>query len=542
MSAKGVVTKKPTKAMTTPSAGNVVRQINRMNRWREQFNPLPGLTLGRARTLIETYARGEFADLMWTYGAPMMGYENADADWMALIERRSSALLEMDFEIKEVATIEGKGGAVVWPRGYDATLAEEQQAGLREFYEGIDNLYDAIEHFGMASFRGFSHVEKYRTGDGDVFHLEIVDQWSVVRDGLCGAWKYNPEGRQTNFLGLSDDLLIDPAHFVIREVKRPINRIGLIKAIRGALSDKDWDAFIEIYGLPSGVVIMPPNVPPGEESKYEAAATAVAEGGSGALPNESTYVANDSPRGNNPFRDRLDYLAEKLILAGTGGMLTMLARSGTGTLAGEAHEETFQKIARAEARKIGEMFQRQLDADFLDREFPGRERLAYFELCFNAETDAGQVVDDVSKLSTAGFKVDAEQIEERTGYRISTQDAETEIPKDPALDDPKPGEPKPEEAPITNRAQTVAADFMGVPPNWLHGAADIFRDIEALAEDGDLTRDELLAKINLAANRLPDLLSEEMVTDLAIPLEKAMSDAALKGARAGVIKQKEATA
>ena len=56
----------------------------------------------------------------------------------------------------------------------------------------------------------------------------------------------------------------DLVPILIREARRHVNRIALTKFIRANLSSKDWDAFIEIYGVPGGVVIGPPNVPNGE--------------------------------------------------------------------------------------------------------------------------------------------------------------------------------------------------------------------------------------------------------------------------------------
>jgi hypothetical protein len=42
----------------------------------------------------------------------------------------------------------------------------------------------------------------------------------------------------------------------------------------------------------------------------------------------------------------MEYLDRQITMVGTGGLLTMLAESGSGTLAGAAHTETFMQIAR----------------------------------------------------------------------------------------------------------------------------------------------------------------------------------------------------
>lgn len=394
-------------------SANENTKLKRYNRWRERYNPLRGLNIARAVALLEQYQRGELADPCWTY----FFIENTDADLFALVERRTSALMELDWSVKPISSRWTKSD----PRAkdFDAGLADEQVAALREAYEGIDNLYEAIKHLAMSSFRGFAHCEKYRNNDGDVYHLELVDQWNVVRDLLKGPWRYNPEAMSTTYAALGSDMDINPDDFLIRESRRHIDRLGLIKFIRANLSQKDWDAFIEIYGIPSGVVIGPANIAKDREAEYLNAAQNIAEGGSGYLPNGSDYKPNDGPRGTNPFKEHLDYLSEKLILAGTGGMLTMLAQSGSGTLAGNAHADTFNSIAAAEARKISEIFQRQLDTEIIDRNFPGQPCLVYWELNPNEEIDPEKIVEQALKLRQAGYAMDVDQLSEKTGYSLT---------------------------------------------------------------------------------------------------------------------------
>jgi len=110
---------------------------------------------------------------------------------------------------------------------------------------GLDNIYGAIEHFALAPFRAFSMTEKVYGVDGRITHLELIDHWNLVRDGLYGDWKYNPEARSTSFAGLSSAAL-PMEQFMLREVERPVLRIALIKFIRQNLANKDWDAFLEI--------------------------------------------------------------------------------------------------------------------------------------------------------------------------------------------------------------------------------------------------------------------------------------------------------
>ncbi|MDR1304695.1 MAG: DUF935 domain-containing protein, partial [Verrucomicrobiales bacterium] len=384
-----------------PLTVSMGQAVARANRYRDSLNPMRGLNMRRAVELLESYGRGEFADLMWTYAAPNLGIESADADLLALIERRVGALVELDWNIKTVDED--------YPN-FSATLAEDQAAALAELYYGVDNLSEAIEHLALASFRGFAHLEKVFGADGRLEVLAVIDQWNVVRDGTRGPWKYNPDALQTDFAHLPNEYLLTPERVLCREVRRPINRVGLTKVVRQNLSQKDWDAFVEIYGIPSGIIIAPPDLAQDKVGEFYEAAKNASGGSHVALPNGSDYKPNDQPRGVNPFRDHLRYLQEQLILAGTGGLLTMLTESGSGTLAGGAHADTFEIIARAEARKISEVFQRGIDREVIDRLFPGKPLLAYFELSANESVDPGEILKHAQTAAAAGLAIDADEL------------------------------------------------------------------------------------------------------------------------------------
>ena len=399
------------------------------------------------------------ADLQWTY----FFLEQTDPDLSALIDRRTSRLMEMDYTFKPVARALAKPATATAAAAPKANplraLALEQADYLTARFSEVDNLYALVEHLAMASFRGYAHAEKWYDEGGVLAHFEIVDQWNVVRDGFKGGWKYNPRAWQTGYFGLPAENIVTPESFVIRTVPRPINRIALLKWVCKKLAEADWDAFLEIYGIPSGVVIGPPNVTDANKRDFEDAAETIAKGGSGYLPFGSLYEKNDMPRGGAPFKERLDFLTEKLILVGTGGMLTMLSKSGSGTLAGGAHTDTFEQLAKSEARKVSETINQQVVDAELDAAFPGQPHLAYFELAAQEETKLGEIVEHISTLSSAGYQVNPDVVTERTGYTVTLKPqpaalkpmAETGV--DGRNADPETGDP----AAIANRATTIGA-------------------------------------------------------------------------------------
>jgi phage gp29-like protein len=451
------------------------------NLWRDHYNPLRGLTIQRAAALLEEGERGAYAELQWLYRS----IEMQDATLGALIERRTSAIQRLDWDIKVRNDVPENKKAV----------AEKQAAALRAAYEGIGNFSAALEFLALASFRGFAHLEKVRGADGSLTELAIVDQWFWVREGLYGKWQINRDGRPGARQG--EDVPLD--RFVIREVSRPVNRVALIAFVRKGLSQKDWDAFIETYGIPAVFVIMPPDVPSGKEEEYLATADAVVSDARGALPHGSDIKTVDNgARGNNPFKDHLAYQDEQIILRGTGGKLTMLAESGSGTLGGNAHADTFEQIAQAEATEISEVLRKQIDAEVLTTVTPGERAWAYFELAANEETNPAAIVKDVAMLVRGGYRVDPEWIEEKTGYVLEkTDDLKTpDVREKPA---------------ITNREKKAADDR----PAWMSALSQdmqpLGKALEKALQAGDYhAMREALREIS---EKMPDYLESALFED-----------------------------
>ncbi|MES2696907.1 MAG: DUF935 family protein [Verrucomicrobiota bacterium] len=443
---------KPVQALVAPAGASTwENRLTRINAWREDLNPLRGLTISRVISLLEDYQLGRMADLQWTW----FFAEQTDPDMIALLALRVAGMVEMDYNL----TAEEDS---------DDGLANEQIAFLTEKLALIDNLYEGIEHLAMAPFRGYAHVEKHYTR-GEITHLEPVDQWNVVRDGMRGAWKYNPTARSIDYLAMTDVEELPMERFLYRQCPRPINRFALLKFVRNGLNEKDWDAFNEIFNVPGGVVIGPPDVPEGDEAIYEDAARRVAEGGSGYLPHGSIYTPNEMPHDPQTFKLRLDYLSEKLVLAGTGGKLTMLTAAGSGTLAGGAHSQVFASIRSADAMRISETINQDMIASWLNAGFPGKPHAVYFGLAANEETDSGAAVEQVAKLSAAGFQCDPEQVTQKTGWKVTLKPQPAAVPPG---DDPQAERPA-----IANRASPAIAKgsqarFMAAAERML-AAADL---------------------------------------------------------------------
>ncbi len=390
------------------------RLIAAANAWRDSYNPLRGLTISRAVELIEAYRRGELADIMWTFAE----IEEADPDLLTIVNRRLSALEEYQWQCRASEDIADKHKA----------LADEQAEALREAYERVGNIYETASHLLMSRFRGLAFAQPHLEPDGSFTHVELLDPWNFARDGSAGGFAFNPQARSVSYRALRTNEILPEHRLIVMESPRPVDRIGLVKFARSTIAERDWDAYVDIYGLPSCFVILPPNIPEPRVPEFRDAAQAAAEGGGGALPAGSEVKFPSEVRGSEPFRARLEWLQRQLVLAGTGGLLTMLAESGSGTLAGSAHMEAFRTLAAGDARRVSELIQQTLDRWILARTHPGQPRLAYWSLAVQEETDVGEIIDHATKLSSAGYRIDPRELSDRTGYTITLAPADATSP------------------------------------------------------------------------------------------------------------------
>lgn len=366
--------------------------------WRAQLNPLAGLSMHRVANMMSMAERGYYPDLMWLYRF----VEKRDATLRAVRHRRMGALQKLDWQIKVKANVdEGK--------------AKGQQEYLHEIYDQIDNIKEAIEHLANADFRGYAHLEKHYDGDGNLVHLEPVPQWYWVRRYPSRAWLYNAKAMQ-----ISVGVEADESNFIIREVDDPIDEIATIAFMRKNLSQKDWDGFIETYGIPPIFIELPPGV--GQVAEYQAMADKVISDGRGVIGNGAKIVPLETGmRGVSPFKAHLDYQDQQIVMAATSGLLTALNEStGMGSGQSDSHNDAFYDIARGEAIEISEVFQKQMDTPLLTAKFPNQEIMVYFELSFS-EVDGeqnSQVISDAISLAGIGYKIDQDQLEEKTGYEL----------------------------------------------------------------------------------------------------------------------------
>ena len=367
---------------------------------RDYYNPLRGLSLSRIVAMEEAAARGDLADIQWLW----RHMQDTDVTVASAVAKRLSYIESLDWEIR---TIENS----------DAMLAAEQEAVLRYAYERVQNLQEAARNVAYANFAGYSILEKVRTGYGPfIQRLEYVPchYWRYKPDEK--RWYFNPEAR-SGFVGSE---VADPRDLIIHEAPSPLFKPICRHFFAKQLALADWDIALENGANQAVFMIGPPGTTPEKETEYMSMAEALTSNLRGYLPaGADIKIADLAARSKLPYFERIEYSDRQIVMAATGGLLTMLAESGSGTLAGNAHSETLVGLARADAAAISEVFQRQFDREILKAFFPGEPICVYFKFDIpRAQETMAQLIEATSALSWAGYRINLEQLEEKLGLKI----------------------------------------------------------------------------------------------------------------------------
>jgi phage gp29-like protein len=367
--------------------------------WRDYYNPLASLTVSRLVAMEDASVRGQHADIQWFYEH----MERADVMVQAAVARRLSFVDSLDWEIRSVD-------------GADTFLAEEQRALLRHAYEKITNFRDATRHLASALFRGLAVLEKEFTGYASfVSALHPLHPWQFVDIMPGPSLRFNQHADSD----CNPGEFVDPKDVVVFR-SPPIFRSISRHYFGKTLAIADWDTALETSANQSIFVIAPPGASESDLQEFYDLARNVVSNHRGVLPHD-TKVETFDPAGSRnsvPYFDRIKYCDEQIILAATGGLLTMLTQSGSGTLAGNAHSDTLLGLAKSDAARLSEVFQNSLDKPFLDSFFPRQPHVAYFSFDIPQKEDTAALISSVANLSWAGFRVQREQLEEKTGLKL----------------------------------------------------------------------------------------------------------------------------
>lgn len=478
--------------------------------WLESTNPLWGLSIAEARLIYDAARRGNYARLQYLYDQ----VERADPVLLTCVERRASALASLGWHV-----VKARGAE-------DSPIVEKQLNAVECLLDGIDNLSEAIEHLSLAFFRGYSHCQPEWNAKGYVEHINKLNSWNFSRNVTTGAWHWNENA--DSVLEVKDLPEIPSDELITVERPRAIDYPALSIYLRHNLAESDWGRFLERYGIPPCTITMPDNISPAEVQAFQEAAVAIAEARSGALPAGSQVSYGTEARGTDPFSAFIQHQEKLIVLLATGGTLTSLAESGSGTLAGHAQMDVWKQIVARDAEIIGDAIHRAIVIPFLGMHFPEEKIAVKFELGHEEEQSASDIFDLAAKAKAAGYIVEKGQLEERTGFILEKDTAmggfgmlnSTEDTRE-AVADPLHFSPKSSDDKIlTNSEKTLQSAILGFSED-MKGTAKSLQDL--LAADDE----EFLAKAKAMAEASPEELgfaSENLAGAIEVDIAHEVAD------------------
>lgn len=316
-------------------------------------------------------------------------------------------------------------------------LAEKQKEALRNAYENIINLKEAVRHLATARFYGYAALQR----EGQ--YLLPIKPWCVLRDlEWRGAeppsqdWYFNPESKTA--LNKADMEVMEPEKFIVHEHEDPA-LLQLLGLAYDVLSFTDFRRVnLRAASKNQIIILTSQNLPPDDSPEMAALRTAIqkaCKGESVALakgdPSCPTEVHQSrAPVGLGCYDATLDKIDTQMTQVVTGGALTMLtAPTGMGSGVADTHQRTLTGLVATECEAIQDTLWRFIDIPVLTGANllkEGERPLAWFEFCGKVDKDPMQGALLLQAIGAAGYKVSLEQAASIVGMELEEVQAEGE--------------------------------------------------------------------------------------------------------------------
>ena len=359
--------------------------------WIERTNPLTRLSLRAAQGIYDTARGGGYTRLQYIYAE----IEKTDPTLFTCVDRRLSALSALGWRV--VANVEG-------------AEAEAQKKRLEDMLDGAVGLSAAIEHMGLAFFRGYSFCEPYMRDGRLAFNCPPSWEFNRSPDG---TWWHNPLVLEGD-AGGEGQTAFDPEAVIHIERVRAVDYPALALYLRHEVAEDEWGRFLERYGIPPVILEMPPLTQPGDADRFAQAAQQVYEALCGAVPNGTKVNTLAEARGADPFSAFIEHQEKTMVRLCTGGTLGSIAEAtGIGSGASDAQGDVWREIVSRDAVLIGEEFTR-----WFGRFVFPEGMLVRFELGTEKRATPDEVFDTAAKARQAGYRFTKEYLETETGAEL----------------------------------------------------------------------------------------------------------------------------
>ena len=368
---------------------------------KEASNDLKFITPARCAELFHDWRAGKMGDVQRIFDQ----LEQFDDSLFACVRARQGALEAMPWSVIVDADAVGEDARL-------RRLAESQKQLLLARLGAVENLEEAVTHLGLADFRGVAAL--CIQGNERRMRWTVIEPWLLARPSRALPWRYNPtaETSHSNLQALRAERLI------LREAS-PIDLPALFLIVSKYHAQTSWDSFLDFFGTPSIFLEMPGATDQAQAARFDAIVKKLVAEGRGTIPQGANFHTVETQRDNSQaFADRARWCSDAILTLGTGGKLTVTTEANSGTLAGNAHQESFERLCAASARSISRSINLQFCRRILREAFPDQPQLALFQLAPEKEDDRASQAQIIATLSSAGFRPSAETVSEMMGFEV----------------------------------------------------------------------------------------------------------------------------
>lgn len=291
----------------------------------------------------------------------------------------------------------------------DSPEAQRQKNALEEFYHSVNGLQQSFGQLASAMFYGYAHLQYIEDSWGR--HFEFIPQRYWVRPGELNQWQFNPQC----YIGVDTGESVEDETLVVMEHRYPI----LFPAARASFERNHakitWDNHMDRYGSAPVIINAPKDASPAVMDAMERACEQLKSGASIVLPPESPAAPlNASNINENYFLSRINMADKDQVRFVMAGTLTVLNESGSGTLAGSAHTDSWNAVVSAVCSKVAEAFNTAISPLILG----DGEPLARLHITFDTVQTPLQKAEEIAALADGGVRPEKTEIEEKIGMSI----------------------------------------------------------------------------------------------------------------------------
>ncbi len=165
----------------------------------------------------------------------------------------------------------------------------------------------------------------------------------------------------------------------------------------------------------------PPSIPEERRAEFDAVVRRIVGDGRGTVPAGTKFQTVETTKDNaQAFEQRAKWCDDAIIKLVLGGLLTVQAESGSGTLAGNAHADSFDRLCAASARSISRAVDSQYCRRILQEAFPGQPILVHFVFGDEEQEDHAAVATMLATLATAGYRAEDTVASDLLGIEVTS--------------------------------------------------------------------------------------------------------------------------